>query len=257
MLKKLARKVARELGFTITRVHKSRDETAGYTLYRYVRNDGSLDYDRYRQVQEEGNKRKINKVSVLEPNIAYLADYIRRLIPNARFGICHGSRRGKEQEWFRKYLGCEVIGTEISDTAAGFPHSIEWDFHETKPEWIDSVDFIYSNSFDHSYDPEKCLDAWMSCLRQDGLCILEHSSEHEPTDTSELDPFGADFVQMPYLIVTWGKGNYAVREILEAPEKCRGSNRLHFIVIQRSRPGKELTTRHEADGLALRASPDR
>ena len=26
-------------------------------------------------------------------------------------------------------------------------------FPEVKPEWIGKADFIYSNSFDHSYDP--------------------------------------------------------------------------------------------------------
>lgn len=233
MLTRIATKVMRELGFNVTRIHKYIDETPGYTLYRYVREDGSFDYDRYRQIQEEGNKRKIRNIWVLEPNIAYLSDYIRGLIPAPAFGICHGSRRGKEQEWFRKYLGCEVIGTEISDTAETFPHTIQWDFHEVKPEWIDSVDFIYSNSFDHSYDPEKCLNAWMSCVREGGVCIIEHGSQHEASQTSELDPFGADLVQMPYLITTWGKGKYGVRQILHAPEKAHGASQLHFIVIQR------------------------
>lgn len=42
---------------------------------------------------------------------------------------------------------------------------------------IDATDFVYSNSFDHSYDPEKCLNAWMSCLKKGGICILEHTSQ--------------------------------------------------------------------------------
>ena len=33
--------------------------------------------------------------------------------------------------------------------------------------------FIYSNSLDHSYDPEKALDSWMSCLNEKGLCFIE------------------------------------------------------------------------------------
>jgi len=140
---------------------------------------------------------------------------------------------GKEQEWFRKYLNCEVIGTEISPTAEHFPHTIQWDFHEAKDEWIDATDFIYSNSFDHSYDPEKCLNVWMSCVRTGGLCILEHSPEHGPSGTSELDPFGADIVQMPYLILTWGKGKYGVREFLQAPSKQEDHEYLCFIVVQR------------------------
>jgi hypothetical protein len=47
------------------------------------------------------------------------------------------------------------MGTEISDTAGQFPYTIQWDFHKTKAEWIDATDFIYSNCFDHSYDPQK------------------------------------------------------------------------------------------------------
>lgn len=233
MLKAMAKTLLSWLGYEIRRSPKNREEAPGYVLYRYLRKDGSFDYDKYRQTQADGNRRKINNVWVIEANIAFLSDYIVTVIPSPRFGICHGTRRGKEQEWFRKYLGCEVIGTEISDTAKTFSHTIQWDFHEVKPEWIASVDFIYSNSFDHSYDPERCLNAWMSCLRTGGLCIVEYSSLHEPVGANELDPFGADFVQMPYLITTWGKGKYGVRELLEAPARSASVSHLHFIVIQR------------------------
>ena len=68
------------------------------------------------------------------------------------------------------------MGTEISDNANEYDNTIEWDFHNVKKEWIASVDFIYSNALDHSYDPNKCLNAWMSCIREDGLCIIEHTS---------------------------------------------------------------------------------
>jgi hypothetical protein len=147
------------------------------------------------------------------------------------FGICHGTRRGKEQEWFRKHLGCEVIGTEISDTAEQFPHTIQWDFHETKPEWVDAVDFIYSNSFDHSYDPEKCLNAWMSCVRRGGICILEHTSGHERV--TPLDPFGAHISRLPYLILTWGQGTYYVREIISPPTTSEKYHYIHYVIVQR------------------------
>ena len=205
-----------------------------FILHNYAKKDGSFDYEKYRQIQIAGNKRKLENVWVIEENIAYLSDYIKTMIGLPRFGICHGTRRGNEQVWFRKYLkDCEVIGTEISDTAENFPHTIQWDFHETKPEWIDSVDFIYSNSFDHSYNPEKCLNAWMSCVRKGGFCFIEHSSLDEPEGASLLDPFGADLLLMPYLITTWGKGKYGVREILTAPVKSVEVSFLSFIVIQR------------------------
>jgi len=105
-------------------------------------------------------------------NIEFLSRYIRNLIVSPIFGICHGTRRGKEQEWYAKYLDCNVIGTEISDTAEQFPNTIQWDFHMVKPEWRNSVDFIYSNSFDHSYNPEEGLTSWMSCLKREGYALL-------------------------------------------------------------------------------------
>lgn len=220
-------------GFEIRRVLKDKQESGGFVLYRYLKEDGSFDYEQYRKVQVAGNKNKIGYVAVVEENVAFLSEYIKNRIPTPQFGICHGTRRGKEQEWFRKYLGCEVIGTEISDTAETFPHTIQWDFHDTKPEWIDAVDFIYSNSFDHSFDPEQCLTAWTRCLKKEGLCILEHGSFHEPEAADGLDPFGANLSLMPYLITTWGRGKFGVREILSAPAKSEGQSRVDFIVIQR------------------------
>jgi hypothetical protein len=233
MLRKLSKWLANRWGLQIRRLRRDRQDSLGFTLYKYLKADGSFDYERYRQVQAAGNQKKIDWVWVIEENVAFLADYIRRTIGEPQFGICHGARQGKEQEWFRRYLGCEVIGTEISPTAVQFPHTIQWDFHEVKPEWLDSVDFIYSNAFDHSYDPEKCLNAWMSCLRKGGLCIIEHSSQHGPDGASELDPFGADIVQMVYLVLLWGKGRYCVRELFSAPRKHESVADLRFIVIQR------------------------
>jgi hypothetical protein len=203
----------------------------GYELWRYTKPDGSFDYDRYRQVQTAGNKAKIGQVWAIEENIAFLSDYITKHLGPVEFGLCHGTRQGKEQAWFKKYLQCDVLGTEISDTAKQFPDTTLVDFHDFKPEWIDSVDFIYSNSFDHSYDPENCLKVWMSCVKKGGLCILEQADVDEVA--SELDPFGVDFALLPYLILTWGKGEFCVREILDAPTKIDVLKYVRFLVIQR------------------------
>ena len=211
-------------------------------LYSYIDSDGSFNYGKYVKIQTEGNKSKIELVWAVEENIAFLANYIKQIVPFPKFGICHGTRQGKEQEWFKKYIeDCNVIGTEISDTAHNFPNTIQWDFHEVKTEWINSVDFIYSNSLDHSYDPKNCMNAWMSCIKQGGICIIEHSSLHGTSAVTELDPFGAEIAYMPYLITLWGDGKYGVRQILKAPQiNDKIANYfgvsityLYFIIIQK------------------------
>lgn len=206
-----------------------------WSLFQYTRDDGSFDYEQYKRIQIQANKRKIDSVWVQEGNIAFLANYIRRHIPSPEFGICHGTRRGLEQQWFRKYLGGEVIGTEISDTADAFPHTIRWDFHETRPDWLGAASFIYSNSLDHSYDPAKCLNAWASCLRPDGILIIEHSTDD--VTARETDPFGAHLQVMPFLVLLWSEGAYSTREIIKAPCNAKVGEREHdtyFLIIQRN-----------------------
>ena len=61
----------------------------------------------------------------------------------------------------------------------------------------------------------------MSCLKPDGICIIEHSTAHESGGASELDPFGASLSVMPYLILEWSKGAFHVEDIREAPVKSR------------------------------------
>lgn len=240
MVKKLIKKTINKLGYDINQLGRSSKPNTvtapintDFTLYTYLKSDGSFDYEKYRQTQEEGNKRKIDKVWVIEKNIEFLSKYIKKQLGEVSFGICHGTRRGLEQKWFSKYLGAKVIGTEISETATNFPNTIQWDFHKIKPEWKNRVDFIYSNSLDHSYDPAKCLKAWMSCVKPGGLCIIEHSDGHHESGANQLDPFGAHLVKMPYLITIWGEGKFGVREILKPPAKKKELEYVAFIVIQR------------------------
>lgn len=206
-------------------------ESALYVLHQYKDAQGGFDYARYRQIQTEGNRRKIETVWVQRENVDFLAGYIRSRIPAPTFGLCHGTRRGLEQQWFREALGCPVLGTEISDTAAQFPDTIQWDFHEVKEEWLGAADFVYSNSFDHAHDPRKALDGWMRCLKPGGLCLLEHSTRHGPEGASELDPFGADLFVLPYLVLRWGQGRYAVRELLDAPKSKSKNFTTRFLVL--------------------------
>jgi hypothetical protein len=203
----------------LLRCFSSIEDRGLYSLWRYTDANGRFDYALYKAAQEEANRRKIDCVWVQKENICFLSTYISRVLPELRFGLCHGTRRGLEQQWFREQLNCDVIGTEISSTASQFPYTIQWDFHEVKDEWLGKVDFIYSNSLDHSYDPEACLTNWMRCLSPHGVCILEYSDGHEKAKRS--DPFGASIFHMPYLILRWGKGAFSVQEVLDAPVPSR------------------------------------
>ena len=210
----------------------------GFTLYQYLKEDGSFDYEKYVAVQTSGNIRKLSDVWVKENTIAFLAKYLQHNISSLKMGICHGTRNGNEQRWFRKYLpGCNVIGTEISTTASQFPYTIQWDFHETKPEWLGQIDFIYSNSFDHAYDPERALNNWINCLQPNGLCIIEHSSDHSTTGASELDPFGVDLNEFQLLINKWGEDKYHIKETISSPTANirKEFDYVMLIIIQRNK----------------------
>ncbi|HJN65225.1 MAG TPA: hypothetical protein QF761_03405, partial [Pirellulales bacterium] len=139
-------------------------------------------YNEYVESQRKTNLAKQTSVWVRESELELVADTIRTRCQSAKFGICHGVRTGVEVKFLRETLGCEVIGTEISNSATEVEHVIEWDFHEVKEEWVGCVDFIYSNSFDHSYDPEHCLKQWISCLRPDGLCFIHWGDGHNHHD---------------------------------------------------------------------------
>ena len=170
------------------------------------------DYNEYRQKQIDANVRKLDRIWVDKNSLTKVIEYLHKdlkIIPS--FILCHGTRKGDEQQYFLDYfanenINVDVLGTEISHTAKDFPNTIEWDFHEVKDEWLRNTDIIYSNSFDHSIKPKECLDTWMSCLKKDGVCVIEYST-HTDHKSCETDPFGAtydeyvDMIQSEYEIV--------------------------------------------------------
>jgi SAM-dependent methyltransferase len=143
-------------------------------------------YAEYVETQTAVNRRKLDSVWITAADVDAIAGVVRELVPRARAGICHGVRSGWEVRALRDALGIEVIGTDISSTATEFEHVVRWDFHETNPQWEGRFDFVYSNSLDHSYDPDKCLATWRRSLVAGGLCVLHwgrgHSWSHTPAD---------------------------------------------------------------------------
>jgi len=190
------------------------------------------DYDEYKKVQTDGNHRKLGHIWVNEDTIEFISHNLKARMGTINTGLCHGTRRGMEQKWFAKYTNAEVLGTDISDTASQFPHTIEWDFHEVKPEWVGFYDFVYSNALDHAYDPEKALRAWMSCLTPSGCVVLQWTRGHKVSST--LDPFGAtlgEYVDMIYNM------HINIDEIKHLPEPKEGTKQGWMIVLTNDNPG--------------------
>lgn len=214
---------------------KKRRENSEHEVLSYE-HDGKFDYELYREIQTLGNKGKIDRVSVHQNNIEYLCRELVKHIPKIDFVLCHGTRNAAEQKFFRAALpdAKTILGTEISDTADQFPMTIQWDFHEVKPEWLGAVDVVFSNSFDHSYDPDKLFAAWLSCLSVNGVMALEWCNAHNVTRPQILDPFKISFDKLQQTLQKYcTDGNYRMLPPLENTPK--NSNGEAFVLVQRVR----------------------
>lgn len=169
-----------------------------------------------------------------QKSVEHIAAWMNQNMGNVTYGICHGTRQGNEQRWFAESLAGDVhvLGTEISDTAAQFPNTIQWDYHHIKEDWLNRFDFVYSNTLDHSYEPQLAIDRWMTTLNEKGKLFLEWTQEgHTARATSKLDPFGADLGGYVKLLKTYhlcdllrmsgvSSGTPVERYILVASNSC-------------------------------------
>lgn len=141
------------------------------------------DYDDYVDAQTAANKRKLGWQFKKEDHV----QWIKQKKLEANNIICHGTRNGGEQKIFKKYYpDAYIIGTEISETAAQFEMTVQHDFAVQKPEWIGKFDILYSNAFDHSFEPTKTIETWKEQLSSDGKMFIEwyeyHNSTSSPSD---------------------------------------------------------------------------
>jgi hypothetical protein len=143
-------------------------------------------YQHYVDEQTAANKRKINKVWVAKDVLEEISKHVK----DPKIILCHGTRNGKEQRLFRELYphAEEIIGTEISDTATQFPDTIQHDFHKPIDRLLGKCDLIYSNSFDHSYDPKLCLRMWAKHLSEHGILALEIMVGEENNKSKPSDP---------------------------------------------------------------------
>jgi hypothetical protein len=210
-------------------------------------------YRDYVAAQTRVNKQKLASIWASDRELRAVARYVRKHIPHASFGLCHGVRNGYEVETLRRLLGIEVLGTEISDTADLYPHVIQWDFHEIKPEWIENTDFIYSNSWDHSFDPALAIDRWMSCLRPDGRLFLSWTAWHAEGKAGDADCFGASLSELLELV----RRNHEVETVLALRDflvPVRNWTRNLWVMVSRALRGAQFHLVVARSGVRSRPS---
>jgi SAM-dependent methyltransferase len=173
-------------------------------LYKYT------SYGEYKKAQIDYNVLKQDLVWAKRTIIKSVAGYLKRFEP--KLGMCHGVRNGAEMKMFEKYLpGCQVHGTEISYTAENLKNVFIWDFHEVHDQWLDTYDFIYSNSLDHAYNPAKAVRAWGRCIKSGGHIIIEHTRNH--MDSTVHDPFGVRYDEFKPLLSEWLGKKFSVEYV--------------------------------------------
>lgn len=151
-------------------------------------------YEEYVEAQTVCNKAKVGWVYANQSTI----ETISKDKKEAKFIICHGTRNGAEQKFFKEYFpDAYIIGTEISDNAWQFQMTVRHDFSIQKEEWVGKADIVYSNSFDHTNDPQKTILTWKDQLNTTGKIYMEYSegdSVCEPADC--LDARESEVVEL-------------------------------------------------------------
>jgi hypothetical protein len=176
-------------------------------IYKYK------NYKEYVEAQSAANKKKLKKTWAQKRIIEQISDTHKAKSGIAHNILCHGTRNGKEQEYFLKFFPrAYVIGTEIADTAAQFKNTVQHDFHEAKSEWINKFDILYSNSWDHSYDPEKSLNTWTEQLNDHGSIYIEHAISNNKSTRS--DPLS---INEEEILILFKKNNLLLESIKDTP----------------------------------------
>jgi len=164
---------------------------------------------------------KRDRVWVRKSELRTVADTILKEIGKPKFGVCHGVRTGFENINLAKWLGADVIGTDL---VAG-KSVIEMDFHDDAPKWKNKADFVYSNSLDHSHNPDLAISRWVDCIRPGGLLLIHWDEGNALGKPTPSDCFRASDEEYMDLLKKYGsiqalrserhRPNHPIRKIVK------------------------------------------
>jgi SAM-dependent methyltransferase len=132
------------------------------------------EYSSYEQyLRHQGSKLKY--LDLTDYDVNYRRQLVERLqtLPGLKKGasvLCLGARQGTEVKAFHD-LGCFAVGLDLNP-GRGNKFVLPGDFHEVQFP-VQSVDVIFTNSFDHAFDPEKLIAEIIRLLKPDGWLIIE------------------------------------------------------------------------------------
>jgi len=225
LLKNIINQSLLKFGFRISKVNNT-DKL--FKIYQYK------NYDEYKETQIFYNKKKLNHIWADEETLSIIGNFIKENINKENInGLCHGSRNGFEQEFFNNnIINAKVLGTDISETANKFKNSVVWDFHKINDRWLNSFDFIYTNSLDQSYDPKLALTTWLGQINKNGYIIIEHSDQHGVRSSGKMDPFGVEANYFPYMLSDWFGHSISIK-IIRAIKRNKASAPAWFFIIKK------------------------
>jgi|TARA_B110000305_G_C19430247_1_gene635885 hypothetical protein len=142
-------------------------------------------YEEYLENQIEANVKKLKNIYVEKRTIRKICEDKKQ----ATKILCHGTRNAAEQFYFKEsFPDAEIIGTEVSHTASKFPMTVQHDFNNVREDWVGYFDVVYSNAFDHCFDPIRTIKVWSDQMSSTGKLYLEHGYGPDDNNARPWDP---------------------------------------------------------------------
>ena len=151
------------------------------------------DYDEYVAHQIEKTADPDRRARLLQKfrfkeKVRYFKEKFQRFSDKNSLGqtVCLGARMGEEIEALLQ-LGADCYGVDLVPYP---PHVREGDFQDLHFIEADTIDTFYTNSLDHSSDPEKVFSEVSRCLKEGGTFILDYFAGH-------WEDHAASYIQAP------------------------------------------------------------